>query len=119
MYINKRKVGGYYEQKAADYLKKQGVYIKVLNYRCKTGEIDIIARDGEHLIFVEVKYRSDEKSGDALEAVGYYKQKNISKVAKYYLMTHYHSIDLACRFDVVAINGDRIKWIKNAFEYIE
>lgn len=119
MELNKRKIGGWYEQKAADYLRGQGLYIKEMNYRCKFGEIDIIARDGEYLVFVEVKYRSDERSGGAVEAVNYWKRKIISRVAKYYLMTHYNSVNLACRFDVVGINGKRINWVKNAFEYIE
>lgn len=119
MHINKRKIGGFYEKIAADYLKRNGLYLKVMNYRCKSGEIDLIMRDNECIVFVEVKYRRDSKNGDATEAVGYYKRKVISRVAKYYLMTHYNTVDIACRFDVVAINDKRISWVKNAFEYTE
>ena len=116
---NKRKVGGWYEKIAANYLEKNGLQIKVMNYRCKLGKIDLIARDGDELVFVEVKYRSSGANGDAIESVGYGKRKTISRVAKFYLMTHYHTVDLCCRFDVIGINGNRIKWLKNAFEYTE
>ena len=119
MESNKRKVGGYYEKKAADYLKQQGLQIKVMNFRCNSGEIDLIARDVKYLVFVEVKYRSDKTSGDAAEAVGYWKQKIISKVAKYYIVTHYHTVDIACRFDVICFDGEEIRWLKDAFEYTE
>ena len=117
MKYNKRKVGGWYEKIAANYLKEKGLLIKEMNYRCRSGEIDLIACDGLSVVFVEVKYRSSDSMGDAIESVGYWKRKNISRVAKFYLMTHYQTIDVSCRFDVVAINGKRIKWLKNAFEY--
>ena len=119
MNSNKRKVGGWYEKIAADYLKSHGLHIKAMNYRCKLGEIDIVARDGDYLVFIEVKYRIDNKKGDAEEAVGYWKKKTISKIAKYYLMLHYNTTEIACRFDVIAINGNNIRWVKNAFEYTE
>ena len=91
---NKRKVGGWYEKMAANYLKNNGLQIKVMNYRCRLGEIDLIARDGDELVFVEVKYRSSGANGDAIESVGYGKRKTISRVAKFYLMTQYHTVDL-------------------------
>lgn len=119
MYQNKREIGGCYEKIAADYLKKQGLYIKEMNYRCSQGEIDIIARDGEYLVFVEVKFRQNERKGYPLEAVGYCKRKVISKIAKQYLVSHYHTLDIACRFDVVGIMGEELIWVKQAFEYTE
>lgn len=117
--MNKRELGGCYEKIAADYLRKQGLYIKEMNYRCSQGEIDIIARDGEYLVFVEVKFRKDEKKGSPLEAVGYWKKKVISKIAKQYIVLHYHTLDIACRFDVVGILKEEIVWIKDAFSYTE
>ena len=88
------------------------------NYRCRFGEIDLIARDGEYLVFVEVKYRKDNSSGYSLAAVNPAKQKTICKVARYFLTVEYHNVDIPCRFDVAGIDGDEIHWVKNAFEYI-
>lgn len=81
------------------------------------GELDLIAKDAGYLVFVEVKYRTDSRAGGALAAVGREKQRVISKVARYYLMTHYGSIDVACRFDVIGFDETGICWIENAFDY--
>ena len=61
-------MGSRYEKEAADYLRRQGYEILVMNYRNRKGEIDIVARDGDYLCFVEVKYRKDAAAGDPLEA---------------------------------------------------
>ena len=81
------------------------------------GEIDVIARDGEYLVFCEVKYRSDSGSGHPAEAVDYRKQRVISKCALYYIMRHGLQ-DISCRFDVVSIEGNVITLYKNAFDYM-
>lgn len=60
---NKRMIGGWYEGQAARYLEGEGLRILESNYRCRTGEIDLIARDEEYFVFIEVKYRSTGKSG--------------------------------------------------------
>mgnify|MGYP000450071355 FL=1 len=79
---NKRKVGAFYEEIAADYLVSQGVMILERNYRNWLGEIDLIGMTADGwLIFVEVKYRSSERSGSPLAAVNGRKQLVISKVA--------------------------------------
>ena len=83
LHKNTRSTGSCYERKAADYLKQQGLFILRYNYRCRFGEIDLIARDGEYLVFVEVKYRKDNSSGYSLAAVNPAKQKTICKVARY------------------------------------
>lgn len=113
---NKRRIGARCEQEAGAYLEKQGYRIVRYNFRCRTGEIDIIAWDGEYLVFCEVKYRSGTATGHPLEAVGLKKQKVISKCAAYYLVTE-HLGDVPCRFDVVGIEGNKITLVKNAFEY--
>ena len=118
MHNNTRTTGAWYERKAADYLKKQGLFILKYNYRCRYGEIDLIARDREYLVFVEVKYRKGTWSGRALEAVNFAKQKIICKVARYFLTVEYHNVDIPCRFDVVGIDDKRVYWVKNAFEYM-
>ena len=111
-------MGTWYERKAADYLKKQGLFILRYNYRCRSGEIDLIARDGRYLVFVEVKYRNDNSSGYALDAVNPAKQRKICKVARYFLAVEYHNVDIPCRFDVVGIDDKKVYWVKNAFEYM-
>ena len=114
--MNKRQVGTSYEKIAAAYLEKNGYVVLEHNYRNKIGEIDIVAKDGEYLCFVEVKYRKTKYYGMAVEAVDYKKQKIIYKVAEIYLSSNRLSIETPCRFDVVAITGEDIELYKNAFE---
>lgn len=114
---NKRQKGAAYEQIAAAHLISKGYEILEFNYRCKMGEIDIIARDGEYLVFVEVKYRANSQKGNPLEAISMAKQKTISKCALHYMMMN-HLSDVPVRFDVVGILGDKKEHIKNAFDFI-
>ena len=104
---NNRETGSYYERMAGVYLTEKGYEILEYNYRCRLGEIDIIARDGDYLVFCEVKYRADDRKGTPAEAVDYAKQRVISKSALYYMTVN--GIDeIPCRFDVVSIEDDRI-----------
>ena len=123
---NLRKTGNEMEDVAAEYLTKRGVRILERNFRSREAEIDIIGKDGETLIFVEVKARrTGKKSGEASEAVGMAKQKRICRCADYYM--HEKGIDpfsTLVRFDVVAImagsdkSASSTRWIRNAFSYI-
>lgn len=99
-------------------MRKKGLEIKAQNYRCRLGEIDLIALDGSCLVFVEVKYRASIKNGGALAAVDRHKQQVIGRVAQNYLLRYYGSIDIPCRFDVVGIEGKTIHWVKNAFDHV-
>ena len=99
---------------AQNHLKKQKYRVLELNYSCKLGEIDIIAKDNDTIVFVEVKTRNSCKFGRPCEAVTPYKQNKIRTVAKYYLMPN-HASDENCRFDVVEVLDDKINHIKNAF----
>ena len=83
---NKRKIGEKYERRAGAYLEEKGYEILEYNFRCRSGEIDIIARDGEYLVFCEVKYRAGNGKGHPAEAVGFRKQSVISKCALYYMV---------------------------------
>ena len=116
--MNRRKEGAYYENLVAEYLKTQGYEILEKNYRCRIGEIDLIARDGEYLVFVEVKYRTTGVSGYPAEAVDARKQQTIAKCAMHFLMKQGND-DVPCRFDVVAIAGaegqEEITLYKDAF----
>lgn len=115
MAVNKRVTGADNEQRATEYLIDNGYTILERNFRNKTGEIDIIARNDDMFVFVEVKYRSSKKYGYAVEAVNYRKQQVIRQVAVYYLTTRYRRCDIPCRFDVIGIDGTNITHIKNAF----
>ena len=108
------------EDLAVQYLEGLGYTIVERNYRLRIGEIDIIARDGEYLVFVEVKTRRNSRFGSPFDAVDFRKQQQISKVARMYL-TQQGGEDVAVRFDVVAVHLDGrspgIELLKNAFEY--
>lgn len=112
---NNRTSGSRYEAYAAAYLEKRGYRVIEKNFRCHIGEIDLIAVHRNALVFIEVKYRKTAAKGSPVEAVTKKKQRTIYKVAQYYMMTHSVSPDTVCRFDVVAILGETIEVIPNAF----
>ena len=102
---------------AADYLKKQGYKILEMNYKNQIGEIDIIANDGDYIVFIEVKARASEKFGHPLEAIDARKQQKIHAIASLYLMKN-RKYGSACRFDAISILGydnQDITHIVNAF----
>ena len=113
--MNKREIGSKYERIAREYLIKNDYNVIETNFRCKIGEIDIIAKNENYLCFIEVKYRDKDSLAKGLYAVDKNKQKKIYNVAKYYMLINYISDDTACRFDVISIDGDEITLIKNAF----
>lgn len=114
---NTRQMGARFEQLAAEYLRENGYQILERNFRCKLGEIDIIALHQDCLVFVEVKYRTKADCGHPTDAVHRQKQVRISNVASYYLYTHRQYADRNCRFDVVSIIGQEITLYQNAFFY--
>ncbi len=116
--MNKRKMGADKEQMAADYLEQQGMRIVERNFRNRQGEIDIIGYHEGYLVFTEVKYRSSAGKGNALEAVDMRKMRQICKVADYYRYLHKLGNGTSVRYDVIAIQGEEIQWIKNAFPHI-
>lgn len=112
---NKRSTGSRYEETATAFLEQNGFRILEQNYRNRTGEIDIIAREGQYLVFVEVKYRRDGSCGFPEEAVDSRKQHKIRRTASCYLYGKGYGDSTPCRFDVVSIVGDRISLIRDAF----
>lgn len=112
---NHREVGNEFEDVAAVFLEENGYEILERNYRDRLGEIDIIAKNGIELVFVEVKYRRTLEKGDPTEAIHLLKQRKIRNAAKGYLYRHRLGEDIPCRFDVVAILGEEIRLIKDAF----
>lgn len=102
------------EADAALLLATAGYRIVERNFRCKAGELDIIARDGDVLVFVEVRSRADGEHGSASEMVGRTKQRRVARVAAAYLQLRAPAFD-ECRFDIVAITAGEAILLKDAF----
>src|SRR5262245_1679409 len=109
----KIEVGATGEDRAIDHLVRQGYRIVERNYRCKLGELDVIARDRRGvLVFVEVRSRRSAEFGSALDAVSWHKRRKVSRVAMNYIARRKPHFDVA-RFDVVAITGPELVHIKD------
>ena len=110
-----RAEGTWGEAEVANYLRRRGYTLLAHGFHCRFGEIDLIARDGSYLVFVEVKYRSSLAKGAPAEAVGPAKQRRIRQAASFYLYSKGLGLERPCRFDVVSITGNEILLIQNAF----
>ncbi len=108
------------EDLAVKYLKKRGFKVIERNYHCPLGEIDLIAREGDTLVFVEIKARSSSAFGLPQDAVDRFKQEKLMLVARAYMAARHLKEDIPARFDVVAIHltpsGPDIELIKDAFQ---
>lgn len=109
--------GDWGEAQVAEYLREHGYHVDASRYRCRYGEIDLIAHDGATLCFVEVKLRSRTDHGLPREFVTAAKQRRLRMTASHYLATH--DPDAVCRFDVAEVYADggsaRIEYIEDAF----
>jgi putative endonuclease len=116
-----KSLGDNYEKRAAALLQEEGLRLLERNFRAKTGEIDIIARDGAQLVFVEVRARSNRYFDSAASSVNARKQQRIIKTAQLFLQRRPDWANLPCRFDVIAFEppqsgtSPRIRWIRSAF----
>jgi putative endonuclease len=111
---NKVQRGASAEADAARLLVGAGYRIVERNFRCKAGELDIVARDGDVLVFVEVRSRADDEHGSAVEMIRRSKQRRVARVAAYYLAT-VEPVFEECRFDIVAITAGEAVLIQDAF----
>ena len=102
------------EDLATKLLVAAGYQIVERNFRCKAGELDIVARDGDVLVFVEVRSRSDDEHGSAAETIRRSKQRRVARVAAHYLAM-VEPVFEQCRFDVVAITAGDAILLKDAF----
>ncbi|BAO43491.1 YraN family protein [Thiolapillus brandeum] len=103
------------ESLACRWLQRQGLTLRARNYRCKSGEIDLIMEQGKVLVFVEVRYRSHPGYGSAAESVTPAKQQKLLRTAQHYLQQLPHTP--ACRFDIIGIDPEHhIQWIRNALQ---
>ena len=115
--MDKRITGKQYEDLAAAYLEERGFRQLAANFRSRQGEVDLIGIHENCLVFVEVKYRKNTRSGLPEEAVSLPKQQKICLVSDYYRLQNPKEGTRQVRYDVVAFCGDEIVWHKNAFPY--
>lgn len=101
------------ESKAVKYLKKQGFKILKRNYKTPFGEADVVARDGETVVFIEIKTRTNDRFSTPAEAVNFAKQQRYLNIARYFESCE--NEEFFVRFDVVEILDGKINYIKDAF----
>jgi putative endonuclease len=108
------------EDAALAHLRNRGLSLLARNYRCRLGEIDLVMREGDELVFVEVRARGSEDHGGAAGSVDACKQRRLRLAARHFLMTHPRAAAWPARFDVVAISGpdgeNEPHWIRAAFD---
>jgi putative endonuclease len=105
------------EARAEAWLARHGLAPVERNVRFKCGEIDLVMRDGAQWVFVEVRARRDARYGGAAASVGARKQQRVARAAQLYLLRRFGERAWpACRFDVVAYEGDEPRWIRGAFD---
>lgn len=117
MKLNQNNKGIAAEMAAAHYLKQQGLTLLVQNFSCRFGEIDLIMRDQEVLVFIEVRLRTHASFSSAASSIDFHKQQKLIRTAHYYLQKHHQNS--ACRFDVILFSDQDYlspEWIRNAIE---
>ena len=114
-------LGDQYENAAAELLQRAGLQLVQRNYRCKAGEIDIVARDGDTLVFAEVRARRSSRFGGAAASIDARKQRRVRAAALHFLQSRRESNSQACRFDVITFEPRQSGaaatplWIRSAF----
>lgn len=109
------RAGARAEELCAELMRRSGLRVLARNWRCRHGEIDLVAEEAGTLVFAEVRYRRDQRFGGAAESVTAAKQARLVAAARLYLMRR---PDADCRFDVLlldSLEGGGIQWIRNAF----
>jgi len=107
-------IGQQAEDKAARFLEKRGLHVLTRNFRCRGGEIDLVCRDKNALVFVEVRMRRNADYGGAGASITVAKQRRIVLAAQHYLQANAKA-NGDCRFDCVLLEGDTVEWIRDAF----
>jgi putative endonuclease len=115
-----RAAGAQFEQRARRDLERAGLTLLSQNYTTRHGELDLVMRDGDTIVFVEVRYRRSASHGDAAASVTRSKQVKLILAAQHWLAAHPRQATAPCRFDVVSYDGvgEAIKqtWLRGAFE---
>lgn len=105
------------EALALRHLQGRGLQLVERNWRCKGGELDLVMREAQTLVIVEVRKRANPRFASAAESVDARKQARLVHAAQAYLAAHSQFSDHSVRFDVVALDGaDRIEWLQGAFD---
>ena len=113
--MERQRIGQAAELAAVAHLRSQGVQILLRNWRFRLGELDIVGRDGDTLVIVEVRMRSSNRFGGAAASVDARKQNKLRRAAALLLQQRKEFAGLRVRFDVVALSPTGIEWIKHAF----
>lgn len=115
-----RAAGDAFEQRACRELERAGLKPLARNYSTRHGELDLVMRDGDTVVFVEVRYRVRAGHGDAAASVTRSKQEKLIRTAQLWLVAHAQHANRPCRFDVVSYDGPAgdatMHWLKGAFE---
>lgn len=115
-----RKTGDQFEDLALAHAIGDGLKLITRNFNCRYGELDLVMRDRDVVVFLEVRYRKSHGFGGALDSVGANKRERLSKAASLYLQSNPSLAHQPCRFDVMAISGSMespiIDWQRNAFD---
>jgi len=104
------------ESAALAHLQAAGLRLVQRNYRGRRGEIDLVMQHGEVLVFVEVRFRSDDGHGDGLDSVTASKRSRLVNAARQFAQEHPHAARMAQRFDVVALGAGGLRWVRNAIQ---
>jgi putative endonuclease len=124
----RREAGAHWEAFALAHLRQAGLVEIARNFSCRQGELDLVMRERDVVVFVEVRYRrkgAAGRFGDGVDSVGSSKRAKLARAASVFLAAHPRLAQCACRFDVIAIGageGERaatLEWIRNAFETSE
>ena len=115
-----RDVGALWEQAAMTHLVRAGLRLLTRNFTCRHGEVDLVMRDGDCIVFVEVRYRGSRERGGGTASVGAAKRAKLVRAAQVYLLAHPKFAAAPCRFDVVGCSGipaqPQLDWIRAAFD---
>lgn len=112
-----KEIGTHYETQARLYLEKHGLVFLSANFRCRHGEIDLIMREDQQWVFIEVRYRRQTHFGDGIASITHHKKQRLHRAALVYLMQRKRLYKVPVRFDIISIDSkQQFTWIKNAFE---
>lgn len=114
--LSRQQQGAQRERQARRLLETAGLRFVAANVRYRSGELDLIMRDRQVWVFVEVRYRRSDRFGGAVASVTHSKRQKLLRAAALWLHSRGQSFDTVdCRFDVVAITGEQVEWLPNAF----
>ena len=112
----RRATGDHFEGAARSFLEQQGLRLIQANFLCRLGELDLVMRDRDTVVFVEVRYRRSSAFGGAVGSITLAKQRRLVRAAQVWLRCHPADARRPCRFDVLAFEGESVEWIRSAFD---